>query len=578
MSINNNPLDSKVFQDDLDFKTLENILETLDHVTPKKVSRQEYNKLDGSFLVETWEDKFGKSYDLFLPDDLVYWELLHLIDFLSRKFWIENYTPYDRIFTQTKIMVWVILRWLWNENWEKELRSLASKYNISDEFIKRILWQKISFWETRNTLRRVKYNWKTWSKEESLTLWFEELKDLFWEEFDLTFFRKWVNMLRLWMMTITQAEQEKKIKYYEENWYSKIIINNWRVVYKKWEEIVVINVDTESLDTQERLLRDKIWIDKFKNELEEARNLKNQERVNELVLEATNKILNSLYDYFYQLVQERKWYQPNKITEFKEMYCLWYSILWHSFLSELWIEHNWLTTLNHIALEVIISWKSYYFDATATNEIKELNYWNQIWKYQEIIVNWKIIWNFVRWDIESKLLWSIFNTKWHTLKQNWENDEALKLYNKAIEFNPSNSLNFMNRWNLLLAMWKYQESIDDSNMAIKIYPLNKWAHFNKWLALYKLWKFDEALKSIDEAIKIDSKNQEYYEEKWKILREMWKKRIWQIYLFSSMIIKWIELIFFKWYEKEKEYIENFVLNKNFEWLRLYLLELEQEDN
>jgi hypothetical protein len=51
--MNINSLDSKVFQDELDFKTLENILESLDHVIPKKISRQEYNNLNGSFLVET---------------------------------------------------------------------------------------------------------------------------------------------------------------------------------------------------------------------------------------------------------------------------------------------------------------------------------------------------------------------------------------------------------------------------------------------------------------------------------------------------------------------------------------------
>ena len=109
----NNSLDTPVFQDELDFTTLENILECLDHVTPKKVSRSEYNAMKWIFLVETWEDKFWKQYDLFLPEDLVHWELLHLIDFLSRKFWIESYTPYSRIITKTKVMIWMILRWLW---------------------------------------------------------------------------------------------------------------------------------------------------------------------------------------------------------------------------------------------------------------------------------------------------------------------------------------------------------------------------------------------------------------------------------------------------------------------------------
>jgi hypothetical protein len=42
MSINN--LESNILQDKLDFKTFESILEILGNVTPKKVSRADFNK------------------------------------------------------------------------------------------------------------------------------------------------------------------------------------------------------------------------------------------------------------------------------------------------------------------------------------------------------------------------------------------------------------------------------------------------------------------------------------------------------------------------------------------------------
>jgi hypothetical protein len=38
-------LESNVFKDDIDFKSFESILETLDHVTPKKISRSEFDNL-----------------------------------------------------------------------------------------------------------------------------------------------------------------------------------------------------------------------------------------------------------------------------------------------------------------------------------------------------------------------------------------------------------------------------------------------------------------------------------------------------------------------------------------------------
>ena len=52
-------------------------------------------------------------------------------------------------------------------------------------------------------------NSKLWENENDVSISFDELKILFWEEFDLIFFRKWINMLRLGMMTFTKDEYKK---------------------------------------------------------------------------------------------------------------------------------------------------------------------------------------------------------------------------------------------------------------------------------------------------------------------------------------------------------------------------------
>lgn len=492
-----NPLNSKVFQDELDFKTLENILETLDHVTPKKVTRSDFDVSKWNFLIETWEDKFGKQYDLFLPEDLVHGELVHLIDFLSQKFGIENYAPYERIVTQTKVMVGLILRWLWENEGEKYLQELAEKYSLSPKFIARLQSQKkdgdkISFSKAKEMIKSIKSkrnndnDEKIWENPDDMVLWFEELKDLFWKEFDLTFFRKWINMLRLSMLTITQAEQEEKIKYCEENWFEKEIRENWKIIYKKWNEIIVISIDVNYLDNEERLLRDKIWIDNLKRKLRTARKTWNQEKINEVEYNTVITILKTIKEYMYQFTEKHLWDKINKLSVSKEIFCVWFSTLWHAFLSELWIKHSWLEILRfwanknvigHSALEVLIWWIKYYFDptllsATKLYEIKHLN--SSYWPYKSFLICDKDITqnNFIlEWNTEEILLSQIFNNRWKELSNLWKYKESLKMYEKSIKLNSNNYSAISGLFFSLIILWKYKKAINIIDFLYQLNPL-----------------------------------------------------------------------------------------------------------
>jgi hypothetical protein len=80
----NNALDTKVFPNNLDFKTLENILETLDNIKPIKVNRKEYNAKKGEILEKTGSDKYGDFYILYLAEDLKVYELPAIISRVNK--------------------------------------------------------------------------------------------------------------------------------------------------------------------------------------------------------------------------------------------------------------------------------------------------------------------------------------------------------------------------------------------------------------------------------------------------------------------------------------------------------------
>jgi len=484
-------------------------------------------------------------------------------------------------------MVSIILRNTQEEETEAYLKWLASKYHLSDEFVEKIKNEKMKLSEAKEMIREIKWKkaqeekWKRLWSDEDIILWSEELKKLFWEQFDLTFFRKWVNMLRLGMMTITQAEQEEKIKYCEENWFEKNNQPNWTTEYRKWAEIIVIYLSSEILDKEERLLRDKIWISEWKEKLEQVRKSGNKEEIAQIELEASQSIIKILYEYMYQLTEKHNWYQPSKIREQKEIYCVWYSLLWHAFLSELWIEHYWLCMHNHSALEVVIWWGNYYFDVTLVDKILEFWYWKSIWVSNEIVWKWWSIWTPIiaqRWDPEKILFSQIYNNKWCALYESRENEETIEMFNKAIVLNPSVA-NFYNcKSGALYRLWRYEEAIENFDKAIELNP-NFFNDYNcKWRCLCYLWRYEEAIEAYNKAIELDPINSHTYKNKWLALEKLWKQKLSKLYRYVSDLLEWKKSSIGIFYIMKQRKIDQFIGSKDFEWLRKYLIELEKEES
>ncbi len=87
-----------------------------------------------------------------------------------------------------------------------------------------------------------------------------------------------------------------------------------------------------------------------------------------------------------------------------------------------------------------------------------------------------------------------------------KSDEALKVYDKAIEINPQNTDAWNNKGDALTELNRSDEALKAYDKAIEINPQNTDAWNNKGDALSKQNKYDEAKKAFDKAIEIDSQN------------------------------------------------------------------------
>lgn len=86
-------------------------------------------------------------------------------------------------------------------------------------------------------------------------------------------------------------------------------------------------------------------------------------------------------------------------------------------------------------------------------------------------------------------------------------EEAIQMYNKAVEINPNYVTAWKNIGNVLYSLGRYNESLAAYDKAIEIVPTYPLAWFNKGLALDKLGRYDEAVQAYDRSIEKDSKNE-----------------------------------------------------------------------
>jgi tetratricopeptide (TPR) repeat protein len=506
-------LNNQILESDTEKSAFNLMLGTLDYITPIFEDRKIFNERKWSFLEKKWTNQFWDIYELHLPEDLNNEDIFFIVFLLNEKFNlgldIQKYIWYIRLATKSFT--------------SEEGQELKEKTQLKiSEIIESNVLKEDSYLEYKKAINATNFSLRKSIKsiksikeyregkngtEKTIKMdkWeLEELSEtLYGQEFDLTFFRKWMNTLRYWLMTLTKTNLEE-IKEKQSRQTDK-------------EDIDTSLVIEAHLDEEERKLRNKIWIEDIKIELDNARNEPNPdyELISRLEIEATNKIIETLHtEYPYQMTLNNYWYQPSKISEFKEIHCVWFSLVWHSFLKELWIKHNWLQLIRHSALEIEIWWSFYYFDATVWSKINEIDKekWEIHWVYKEIILKGASFENpemAYSWNTEKILLSNILVNKWNSLYHLGQYKEAIEMYDKAIE----------------------------------LIPIESNAYHSKSVCLKKLEQF----------------------------------KISNLYFFVYYFLEKEEIIYDN-YIREKIKIREFYKNWDFNWIRLYLLELEKEEN
>ena len=480
MSLQNlqNHLDTPVFPSPKDWKSFEYLLDTLDHITIEKLTRLEYiAKWANIYQIFQKEDvSYGR---LSMPEDVTHGELLFFIDFLTQKFGIEAYSQLDDILTKVKILIGIYLRE--DELSSQWLQELAAKYHLDDGFIQRIVDHRLrpdssarSFvrelrWDT---LRRVAWVVHVEAGSQKLA---QALK----QEFSFNFLRRGLEMVRMGMMTMTQEEQA---------WIDTSNKN------------IKLHVNTQSLDSEAQLLRDKIGIDQLKWELDSVRRYWDEAKIEEAELWAANRLLGVLYEYPYQLTKNKHGYKLSKMIDTKELFCVWYSLLWHVFLSELWIWHQVLDNIFHSAIIINQSAhrKKYYFDPFIFKRSHEIHIKPQKYgSYMEMY--WVTPVSFSLYGREGNaeilLLSQIYNSKW---------TEMFSLGN-----------GFFQTWEFTHAIWLYKEAIEMYNLAIELNPQYGSAYNSIWITLIQKFRaikklkqkipkkeYDTALEAFEKAVEL----------------------------------------------------------------------------
>ncbi len=256
--------DKKVFENETSQESFNHFLDTLDHLKVEFIDRKKFEKKKiNNNLIDKEKDDI-----LYLPEDLKYWELFRFVEYLSKQetLWIPaEFSNINNIVKYTKITLTRIFKEQysnWNnedeDNKDKRIKSkkefknsiinIAKQYWISSEFIGKVDKQKTlspniesEIEENRENIPKIIRNennlpdlsWmykKIESEEEhkSSPLWLMDGLWLeIWNQFNINFLKRWINMLRQSLGIFTIEDLMKLTKRY--NIYYKVFDKKWNI-------------------------------------------------------------------------------------------------------------------------------------------------------------------------------------------------------------------------------------------------------------------------------------------------------------------------------------------------------------
>lgn len=545
-----NSLEKSYFENEYDDFIFTKLLELNTYIKPIFVSREEFeSKKEFLEMTEQKTEKLPVKYNLFLPKDIKKWEIINIIEQITKITWKWEISKNSNFFEMWMLVKYVLVKFKkeWKIDKIEDFIKYISNYVVDPKFIEEIKNESFSMkhrWIIKEIKSKVEEVFNNSEKEDkesnlsnildftwSLLKWW--LDDVVNKNRNSNIFDKMEtytkNDLR---RDLKRAIQDDKIvKLQDKDWVFKEVLKIWnkeefiekvmqekqliKIYNKNWE--TEFELRSFDLNEKPRKLKDAIKIKELKEELKQVRKTWNIDLIAKKEIEASNAILNELSKYPYQDTENWFWYQPNKILEYKEIYCIWFSILWHIFLNELWIKHNFLDSDFHSCIWLEIENSHYYFDSTYSTSLVEFSYGNKNWKYTEIVL------------------------------ENWRNFEVEVLKDSLLS-------------------WIY----------------NNYAHlyYIKWISLFNLWDYSWAKVNVDKVLVLAPKESAWYTNKWEVLEKLWKSKLSKLYAFTSNLLKWNRKAsgVNRKNDSEKLIIESLIEKQDYEWLRLYLLNLEEQEN
>ena len=113
-------------------------------------------------------------------------------------------------------------------------------------------------------------------------------------------------------------------------------------------------------------------------------------------------------------------------------------------------------------------------------------------------------------EIERKTLAMKKNKEGNELYMQGNYQEAMKLYNEAIQIKPDFSWPYNNRGGIYLTLGNYQQAINEYNKAIELDHKNAFSYGHRGSAYYELGNKKQAIADYNKAIELDPKSEYAY--------------------------------------------------------------------
>jgi tetratricopeptide (TPR) repeat protein len=114
----------------------------------------------------------------------------------------------------------------------------------------------------------------------------------------------------------------------------------------------------------------------------------------------------------------------------------------------------------------------------------------------------------------------VINILGEVLRSQGKLEEALQIYESAIQLGPSLAEIYNNHGNVLKELGRFGDALESYDKAIQVNPDFAMAYYNRAGALLKIRQLDEALRSYDKAIQVNPDYADAYYNRGNLLREL----------------------------------------------------------